>query len=277
MSGLLLRDPRNPTYGLLHSRLQQETTDAELQLVTVVPSVAQRAEFEASSLQRLLGLRVGGLFVATGVLQSDLLTPFLSAVPVVSAGRVELDPRIHAVSYDEDAHGALLADRVVAHGHRRVAVLVTGPEVSTAENRRSLAIVTRLQERGAEVLEFEAHQFGVSGERDDEIIRVAREGGVTAAMFPSDWRAIHFLEIAVKAGVRVPDDLSVTGCDGIAPGLPLLGLATIRVPVETVARRGVEVMRQLMDAPEPVRARHELHRGYLIDGTTLSVPPLAGA
>ena len=45
MSGLLLRDPRNPTYGLLHSRLQQETTDAELQLVTVVPSVAQRAEF----------------------------------------------------------------------------------------------------------------------------------------------------------------------------------------------------------------------------------------
>ena len=46
MSGLLLRDPRNPTYGLLHSRLQQETTDAELQLVTVVPSVAQRAEFE---------------------------------------------------------------------------------------------------------------------------------------------------------------------------------------------------------------------------------------
>ena len=102
-------------------------------------------------------------------------------------------------------------------------------------------------------------------ERPDGVICVA------------DLTGMAIVQVLSGAGVRVPDDLSVTGCDGIAPGLPLLGLATIRVPVETVARRGVEVMRQLMDAPEPVRARHELHRGYLIDGTTLSVPPTCGS
>ena len=76
-------------------------------------------------------------------------------------------------------------------------------------------------------------------------------------------------------------DVDLTSTDALRLPLPLVvaNMTAIsgRRMAETVARRGVEVMRQLMDAPEPVRARHELHRGYLIDGTTLSVPPLAGA
>ena len=109
------------------------------------------------------------------------------------------------------------------------------------------------------------------------IDRAAKAAAESYPPYNVEQRGERDVRITLAVAGFTPDDLSVTGCDGIAPGLPLLGLATIRVPVETVARRGVEVMRQLMDAPEPVRARHELHRGYLIDGTTLSVPPLAGA
>lgn len=275
--GLLLRDPRNPAYGLLHSHLQQATFDEDLQLVTVVPSVGQRAEFEASSLQRLLGLRVGGLFVATGVVPSAELLPFVSAVPVVSVGRIETHPRIYAVSYDESSNGAQLADLVFAYGHRRVAVLIPNVDVSVGENRRGVVMAARLRERGAEVVELAAHEFGVRGGRDDDAIRLVREGRVTAVMFPTDLRAMHFLEIAARAGVRVPDDVSVTGCDGVAFGLPLMGLATVRVPVESVARRGVQVMRQLIDAPGSLEVRHELHSGVLIDGPTLSVPSAAAS
>ena len=84
-----------------------------------------------------------------------------------------------------------------------------------------------------------------------------------------------------RSAVSSRFDVDLTPVDGTGSTIPLVVANMTAVAgrrmAETVARRGVEVMRQLMDAPEPVRARHELHRGYLIDGSTLSVPPLAGA
>lgn len=271
--GLLLRDPRNATYGLLHSELQRETSDAGLQLVTVVPAVEQRAAYEADALQRLLGLRVGGLFVATGVLGSEQLLPFVSTVPVVSVGRVERHPSIYAVSYDERAHGGMLVDAVVAYGHRRVGVLSPTRDVSLGEHARATAMVERLRAVGADVVEIEAVTFGVAGEGDGQIIDLVRARRITAVMFPSDQRALRFLEIADKAGVAVPDEVSVTGCDGVAVGLAHLGLQTLRVPVEAVAARAVQVMRDLIESPGSTAVRHEAHRGVLVAGATLSIPP----
>lgn len=270
--GLLLRDARNPTYGQLHANLQHGAAEEGLQLVAVVPSVAGRADQETSSLQRLLGLRVAGLFVATGVVGSKELVPFLSAVPVISVGRLEDHPQIHAVSYDENAHGTLLADHVYAHGHRRICVLVPQREVSIAENQRGVMIAARLRQRGAEVIELAAHEFGVRGERDDDVVRLVQQRRITAAMFPTDLRAVNFLEIAAKAGLRIPDDVSVTGCDGTLPGQRLIGLASLRVPVETVARRAVQVLSQLLREPGSMPIQHESHRGVIVDGRTLSVP-----
>jgi DNA-binding LacI/PurR family transcriptional regulator len=65
-------------------------------------------------------------------------------------------------------------------------------------------------------------------------------------MFPNDNRAMIFLRAAKAVGLDVPGDVSVTGCDGIIPALDLIGLTTLRIPVEQVAERGVEVLERLM-------------------------------
>lgn len=269
--GLLLRAPSNPTYGLLHTLLQQEALNSGLHLITTVPGPTSGSLDESQSLHQLLGLRVAGLFVATGVISSDLLVPFLSTVPVVSVGRVEPHPRIHAVSYDEVRHGHMLADAVFAHGHQQVAVLVTAQSASWAEHTRSTTMVQRLRDLAVTVVEVPASRPGVSGEGNQAIIQLVRDGTVTAAMFPTDLRAWNFMEVAPKAGLRIPDDVSVTGCDGVAPGLTLTGLFTVVVPVTTVARRSIQVMQELLRHGDGER-HHELHSGVLNDGWTLSVP-----
>lgn len=270
--GLLLRDPRTPAYGLLHSQIGSACFAAGLHLITAVPSPGQGDEFERGGLSRLLGSRVAGLFIATGVVSSESLSPFLSVVPTVSLGRVETNPGVYAVSYDEDAHAHAIADWVIAHGHRRVGVLVVARSVSLGEHRRSTQMVQRFRDRGVEVVEVHATHFGARHENNDVMLRLVREKRITAAVFPTDNRAIGFLELCAKGAVRVPEDVSVTGCDGIVSGLPLIGLATLRIPVESVARRGAEVMRQLLTDRDSLPVHHEKHAGVLVEGRTLNVP-----
>lgn len=270
--GLLLRDPRNPAYGLLHSELQDATEGAGLQLVTVVPTKGKGETSEAAGLRRLLGLRVGGLFVASGVVPAELLEPFLPEVPLLSVGRPEAHPGIYAVSYDERSNGRQLADAVMRHGHTRVGVLETAPRVSISENLRSVSIIERLRERGATVVPVEATTFGVVSERNEVLVDLVRSRTVTALMFPSDWRMLEFAEVATTAGLRIPDDVSITGCDGIIPGIRRLGFATLRIPVEVVARRAVEVMAGMLERPEATEPHHELYPGVMLDGRSLSTP-----
>lgn len=80
---------------------------------------------------------------------------------------------------------------------------------------------------------------------------------------------ICLLRAATAAGLDVPGDISVTGCDGIIPGLDLIGLTTLRIPVERVAERGVEVLEGLMGARAGTEVRHEKFAGEFVPGTTL--------
>lgn len=270
--GLLLRDPRVAAYGLLHSEIQNETSRAGLELITVVPTTSLGVEDELAGLRRLLGLRVGGLIVSTGVIKAHDLEPFLDSVPVVSVGRIEDHPRIHGVSYDEDTNGAILADRVAAAGHRSVAVVVPAFSVSTGENRRGQAMVAHLRGRGIDVHQLDADLFGTTEDRCGDIVRLAKEERVSAAMFPTDNRAISFMPYAKAAGLRIPDDFSITGCDGISIGMDQIGLATLKIPVHDVAVRGAEVIAGLLKSRVSAPIRHERFAGVFVPGRSLAAP-----
>jgi DNA-binding LacI/PurR family transcriptional regulator len=270
--GLLLRDPRKASYGLLHSALQSSSGAAGLELITVAPTASEGAVEERRALQKLLGLRVGGLFVATGVIRPEDLTPFLSVVPVVSVGRPETHPRIHGVSYDEEATGRQIADAVLAQGHRDVAVLITAWDASIPEHARGTAIADRLRQRGARVSEFRTEHFAARAEHSEAIADLVQAGGATAALFPTDERALDLLRECRVRGLRVPEDVSVTGADGIAVGLDQIGLATVRIPVEQVAARAVAVMADLL-AGTDLPVAHETFPGEFVPGRTLGPAP----
>lgn len=270
--GLMLRDPANPAYGLLHAELQTAVARHNLQLITTSPAVGERADSELLALHRMLGMRVSGLMVATGVVSAHDLEPFLASVPVISVGRVEDHPAIHAVSNDEDTNGAIIADQVASNGHRDVAVVIPSRTLSVNENRRGTAIAAHLDGRGVRVRRLTADVFGSTHDRLDDVMTLARSHDITAAMFPNDARAVSCLERARAEGLDVPRDLSVTGLDGAAMGIELIGLATVRLSVKQVAERAVQLMAELLHDRASVPVRHEVIRGTFVPGTSLSAP-----
>ncbi|MCR2783890.1 MULTISPECIES: LacI family DNA-binding transcriptional regulator [unclassified Microbacterium] len=263
--GLMLRDASNPAYGLLFSRLQDEAHARGLDLVTVTIGADTGGTKQVTALQRLLGMRVAGLIVATGGVTNEQLMPFADQVPILRAGRDETGDRIHAVAYDEHAHGELLAQHIHALGHRRVAVLATDPVASFPEHVRATAMREWLEAAGANVVAVPVGAAPEDGVAD--VLALASAGRITAVLCSSDYRQLAVLRAARAAGLDVPGDLSVTGCDGILPGADLLGLTTVRIPVEQVARGAIEAIQHLLDTGEDTVVRRS-HAGPLVPGAT---------
>ena len=262
--GLMLRDASNPAYGLLFSRLQDEAHRRGLDLVTVTIGADEQGVKQVNALHRLLGMRVAGLIVATGGITAAQLEPFADQVPIVRAGRVESAGRIHSAHYDDPTHGRLLASHVLSLGHRNVVVLAGDPDASYPEHLRGMAMRDTLINAGASVTMISAGagpDEGVS-----ETLKAVRAGG-TAVMCASDYRQLAVMRAARSEGLSVPDDLSVTGCDGILPGADLLGLTTVRIPVEEVAAAAVETMQKLLTSDSADIVRRSF-AGTLVPGTT---------
>ncbi|MBV7412205.1 LacI family transcriptional regulator [Dermabacteraceae bacterium TAE3-ERU27] len=268
--GLLIRDSRNSSYGLLYSQVQQWAEELGLNVVTAMPTHYRQQGSELEALRRLLSMRVGGLLVATGVVRTHDLLPLLSKVPIISVGRPESHPQVYGVSYDEADNARQIAQLIYARGHRKVAVVCPLNEHSLAENMRANVATEQLRKLGCIVEVIPVARFAAMGQGHEEIFTLLSAKSISAVMFPSDARMVQFAEDARKAGINVPADVSLIGCDGTMPGLDYMQLATLRIPVETVARRSVEVISQMLRDRDSVTVQHEKFTGELRPAASLA-------
>ena len=91
---------------------------------------------------------------------------------------------------------------------------------------------------------------------------------ITAIVCTSDILALGALREARERGLRVPEDLTITGFDGI-PDAERQDLTTVRQPW---LEKGRAAGRLLLETGEPSRPRHIQLETQLISGET-SAPP----
>ncbi|MDN5688275.1 MAG: LacI family transcriptional regulator [Brachybacterium sp.] len=302
--GLLIRDATNPAYGHLHAEMNRAVEAAGRTLISVTAFRHDYGTAEVEGLNRLRGQRVAGIFVGTGVTAAEDLVETVGALPLMIVGRPNDHPLIESVSYDERAHGRRVAEEIAAAGHRRIAVLVAPLLYSRVFDLRIRSLLERCRELGIRTREVQLLpvEQGVA-----RALETAREEGLSCIVCPVDYVALDLLRAAAERGVRVPEDVSTVGFDGMGDGLDLLGLATVRLPVAEVARDAVARMDVLLarekaglgappvesprmaadgedtagrGAPDgegptpenPPRARHAVHAGQFLPGRTLGAP-----
>jgi len=266
--GLLLRDASNPAYAALFVELARAARDADVPLISMTVHHDRRGGFQVQALQRLIGMRVAGLIVATGDVTSDQLSAFRDSVPILRAGRPEAAAYINAVSYDELDNSRLITEHVLHAGHERIAVIQPTEHGSLPEHVRAQTMIELIRAGGRTVHVIRAD------EADDGVqaaLALVVDAGVTAIMTPTDKRQMTVMRGALRLGLTVPGLVSVTGMDGLTPGSDLLGLTTVRLPVEELATRAMARMTQLIRGEHPA-LRHERLQGVLVPGTTLASP-----
>lgn len=278
--GLLVRDATNPAYGHLHAEMHRAVEAAGRPLISVTAFRHASGAAEVEGLRRLIGQRVAGVFVGTGVTAAEDLVETVTSTPLMIVGRPNTHPRIESVSYDERAHGRVMAQEIAARGHRRIAVLTAPLLYSRVFDLRIRSLLERCRELGLSTMPVDLLpvEQGVVRALD-----LASEQDLSCIVCPVDYVALDLLRAAAARGVRVPEDVSTVGFDGLGDGLDLLGLATLRLPVAEVACTAVARMEELLrpeqasptSSPvlEPRTARHLRREGAFVPGRTLGAVP----
>lgn len=94
---------------------------------------------------------------------------------------------------------------------------------------------------------------------------------LTAVLCTTDSMALGVLEYAAAHGIAVPEDLSVTGFDGIRTAL-LRGLTTVVQPNKEKGRAAGRLLLELIDAPPTGDVPREILGTTFHAGSTVSAP-----
>ena len=197
--------------------------------------------------------KVDGLLVGEGIVPPEELTRLAERMPVVAVSGDPTSQAADVVTADNrDGSAALVRHLVDVHVRRRI-FHVDGPATAPDAKERRLGLSEVLQEhpRTALVGTYNGRFSVQSGVEAGELLLARRDDLPDAVVCANDQMAIGVLQALTRGGVRVPDDLAVTGFDDIFPGsLSHPSLTTVHQPMRLLGERACARLLERIAAPD---------------------------
>jgi LacI family transcriptional regulator len=163
-----------------------------------------------------------------------------------------------------------LAAHLMELGHRRLAFL-SGPERSASNALRLDALNEYCAEH--DDVQIAVIAGGSSFEAGHDAVDRVREADVTAVLAFNDLAAMGLLSGLHEAGVRVPEDISVTGFDDIPfARYTTPPLTTAAVPINDVGEQAWHRMRDLLNGTAPTAPVAKFEPSVAVRGSTGLAP-----
>lgn len=181
-------------------------------------------------------------------------------------------PGTVTVSADNRQGGESAASHLVSLGHRRMAV-IGGRSHSVNSRTRAEGFRAVLADAGLPAPTVCLADFDETTARLRTAELMLRHDAPTALFACSDQMARGACTELGALGLRVPEDVSVVGFDGLSgAGWPGARLTTVRQPVHEIAATALHLLLGLLDGEAPETARTEVPT-YLAEGDTSAPPP----
>jgi LacI family transcriptional regulator len=242
-------------------------------LVSVHPDVDS-----ANSLHKLLAHRVDGVLVIAPSLEADrtFSGALRDELPLVSLNHL---PGTSAVLLGSSHRktGELAGEHLAGLGHRVIGT-VTGPPSREVVRTRLRGFRTALAAAGIDLPQgnVEVADWTADGGYLAAGRLLDRNPAITALFVQSDTMAVGVLRLLADRGVRVPEQMSVIGCDDLPLSRLLVpSLTTVAVPFVETGSRAAAVLLDLIagrDVP-----RRQLLPVTLVSRASTGPPPVRRA
>lgn len=172
------------------------------------------------------------------------------------------------VGVDDRWGGKAIARHVLSHGHRRVGVL-SGPQVSSSSRGRAEGCMEVLREAGLGGRDIALVESGLTMAEGYQAARaLLRSQSPSAIICTSDDLALGAIDAVMDGGLRVPEDVAVTGYDDIAAaGSRRIRLTTVHVPRAEIGAKAVELLGERIVEPGREAVRVLLEQELVVRGT----------
>ena len=162
---------------------------------------------------------------------------------------------LSSVYADNPAAAKAAIDTLIGMGHKRIAIIGGNLQDSDTSCLRYEGCLQAFREHG---IAFDPDKYyqGVRFSFQDGYLatkKLLQEGQDFTAIFAAaDVMAIGAIRALWEQGLRVPEDISVMGFDGLPMGSYMVPqLTTVRQPVQQMALRGVEILLQSIEDGTP--------------------------
>ena len=253
--GILVPELANPIFPALAQAI--ETRAAPDGLASILCNTGEAALREVDYVHMLLDRRVEGMIFISSEM-TNLRGAHSHYLQLVAEGAklVFVNGAIHAidvpsVGVDERAAGEIATQHLLELGHERIG-FVAGLEHYLPTQLKAAGRASALTAAGIDPAGLTAHaDFSTEGGGSALETLLDLPEPPTGVICSSDMMAIGALHAAYRRGIRVPDELSIVGFDGIdATNWTTPELTTVEQPIAQIADTAVQTLQTLIDQPE---------------------------
>lgn len=191
--------------------------------------------------------QVDGIIAIT---YSDIEPYISSNIPIISIDRFFNDD-ITYVSSDNFEGGYLAASKLVEAGCQSLCFIGEGSRKENTTRNRKKGFITYCQEQ---LIDYQSCDMigdhvkfieNLDVFLKDHVVKQKKIDGIFAV---TDAYALLVLNLLMKYGISVPDDVQIIGFDGIKSSKDdLIQISTIRQPIEFIAKESVEAINALVN------------------------------
>ncbi len=249
--GIVISAATNPIYARILMAHEEQAFEAGYEIIFA--HSLKQVEREEAILRRLLSRRVDGLFVYP-VYRMNPVAPVYdelarSGIPTVILGhKAPFCSSFANVETDDFGASQQVTKHLLELGHRRIA-FVTGPRHVPWSQERLEGYRAALKEAG---IEFDDRLIftggGTIAEGNAAALQFVNEScDATAIQCVNDLIAVGAASTLLEQGLKIPDDLSITGFGNILTSEYFrVPLTTVRQPKFRLGVAAMEVMKKLL-------------------------------
>ncbi len=243
--GLIISDIENPFLPELVKSFERAATAAGLELLLGMTNYEQKKG--EAAVRRMIESRVRGVAVMTSQLDGELIERMLQAqLPVVLLDATRLGRLRGSLSIDYSAGILPAIEHLYGLGHREVA-MIHGPLHVVSASRYFELVREAIREFGMKLLGAIEGDGGPESGAHGAHVLLSTKRPPTAILCGNDLTAIGALGMAMRLGRRVPEDVSILGCDDIAmAGYSQPSLSTVRIPRDTMGQEAFRLLDKIV-------------------------------
>jgi LacI family transcriptional regulator len=269
--GLVILDLSNPFFTDLARGVEERANEAGYSVI--VCNSDEDAAKESAYMRVLEERRVQGMLIVPttpGTPGVEQLRTRGTAVVRVTHHTTEDECGVGA---DDLLGGELAMGHLLALGHERVSYITSASHVFPTDERREGALAAlRKDGKSADVLhDVNVEHLNVAHGRDAAERILGARPRPTAVICANDLVALGVLQVMIRHGVRVPDDMAIVGFDDIefasAAAIPL---TSVRLPRRLMGRIATDLLlAEASGDPDHVHRRVVLQPELVVRQSTI--------
>lgn len=256
--GVLIPDISTPIYPAIYKGINASAIEYGYTLL--LGDMNRNLEYERQYVQTMMENQVAGLIVSPICNDTSHLEEVVRGqIPIVYFGGKVSNKMNYYVGINNILGASLATEYLISQGHKKILMISDRNETKTRLDRIQ-GYISVMEKNGLEAKVRVCSSDSLGRECGAEEMQRMIEEGLefpTAIFALNDSMAIGIMEVLMKNGIRIPDDIAIMGYDDLPySSLPMINLSTVWQPKIETGEAVIKLMNEVLTSDKEIEQKN---------------------